>query len=132
MSCNCRASQGTGQPDQVDLRHRQNGYIGTHNMVSQPQRRTISPDTANSATAGSSTIGQVCWRRATSHIGWNYLRDMGGGQKVLMKEIDAPITLSGRHWGNMRCAFVPEAVNKKYRSAVHFAIEPPDVDFASL
>ena len=33
--------------------------------------------------------------------------DMGGGKKVLLKEIDAPIILSGRHWGNMRCAFVP-------------------------
>ncbi|MEP3116344.1 protoglobin domain-containing protein [Nisaea sp.] len=88
-----------------------NGYIGTHNAaVSQPQRpddpvwnaancrnRRIFDDRAGLLAAGNKEPHQL----------QTYLRDMGGGNKVLLKEIDAPITLSGRHWGNMRCAFVP-------------------------
>lgn len=88
-----------------------NGYIGTHNAaVSQPQRpgdpvwnaancrnRRIFDDRAGLLAAGNKEPYQL----------QTYLRDMGGGKKVLLKEIDAPIILSGRHWGNMRCAFVP-------------------------
>jgi methyl-accepting chemotaxis protein len=88
-----------------------NGYIGTHNKaVSQPQRpddpvwnaancrnRRIFDDRAGLLAAGNKEPFQL----------QTYIRDMGGGQKVLLKEIDCPITLSGQHWGNMRCAFVP-------------------------
>ena len=34
-----------------------------------------------------------------------YRRDMGGGVKVVMKEVDAPITVAGRHWGGLRLAW---------------------------
>ncbi len=34
-----------------------------------------------------------------------YLRDMGGGQVVRMKEVDAPIIVAGRRWGNLRLAY---------------------------
>ncbi|WP_193184103.1 methyl-accepting chemotaxis protein [Nisaea sediminum] len=88
-----------------------NGYIGTHNKVyAQPQRpndpvwnaancrnRRIFDDRAGLLAAGNKEPFQL----------QTYIRDMGGGQKVLLKEIDCPITLSGQHWGNMRCAFVP-------------------------
>lgn len=88
-----------------------NGYIGTHNVaVSKPQRpddpvwnaancrnRRIFDDRAGLLAAGNREPYQL----------QTYIRDMGGGKKVLLKEIDAPITLSGRPWGNMRCAFVP-------------------------
>jgi methyl-accepting chemotaxis protein len=30
---------------------------------------------------------------------------MGGGQFVVMKEVAAPITVAGRHWGGLRLAF---------------------------
>jgi methyl-accepting chemotaxis protein len=30
---------------------------------------------------------------------------MGGGTTVLMKEVDAPIRIFGRHWGGFRMAF---------------------------
>jgi len=88
-----------------------NGYIGTHNKIySQPQRpddpvwnaancrnRRIFDDRAGLLAAGNKEPFQL----------QTYIRDMGGEQKVLLKEIDCPITLSGQHWGNMRCAFVP-------------------------
>ena len=33
-----------------------------------------------------------------------YRRDMGGGHFVMMKDISAPITVRGRHWGGLRLA----------------------------
>src|SRR6056297_1983388 len=36
-----------------------------------------------------------------------YRRDMGGGQSVLMKDLSAPITVGGRHWGGLRLAYRP-------------------------
>ena len=91
-----------------------NGYIGTHNTaVSQPQR----PDDPvwNAAHSRNRRIfddraGLLAASNRKPYLLQTYLRDMGGGQKVLMKEIDAPfppITLSGRHWGNIRCTFIP-------------------------
>ena len=34
-----------------------------------------------------------------------YRRDMGSGNFIVMKEVDSPITVSGRHWGGVRLAF---------------------------
>jgi methyl-accepting chemotaxis protein len=34
-----------------------------------------------------------------------YRRDMGGGQFALMKDLSAPITVQGRHWGGLRIAY---------------------------
>ena len=34
-----------------------------------------------------------------------YRRDMGGGAMVVMREIDAPIHVLGRHWGAFRTAY---------------------------
>ena len=35
----------------------------------------------------------------------SYARDMGGGQTVMMQEVDAPIRVQGRHWGGFRLAY---------------------------
>ncbi len=32
---------------------------------------------------------------------------MGGGVFVLMKDVSAPITVRGRHWGGVRLAYKP-------------------------
>ncbi|MGL4439419.1 MAG: methyl-accepting chemotaxis protein, partial [Bosea sp. (in: a-proteobacteria)] len=34
-----------------------------------------------------------------------YQRDMGGGQTVMMREVDAPISIGDRHWGGVRMAY---------------------------
>ena len=34
-----------------------------------------------------------------------YRRDMGGGNFVLMKDLSAPITVRGRHWGGLRLGY---------------------------
>ena len=35
----------------------------------------------------------------------NYPRDMGTGTLVMMREIDVPIRVFGRHWGGFRTAY---------------------------
>lgn len=37
-----------------------------------------------------------------------YNRDLGGGNFVLMKEVNAPIQVFGRHWGSLRVAYKRE------------------------
>jgi len=34
-----------------------------------------------------------------------YRRDMGGGKFVMMKDLSAPITVQGRHWGGLRIGY---------------------------
>jgi methyl-accepting chemotaxis protein len=86
-----------------------NGYIPVHNaLYSQPQRpndpvwnaancrnRRLFDDRAG-ITAGRST------RPFTLQA---YQRDMGGGNFVLMREVDAPIKVRDEHWGGVRMAY---------------------------
>jgi len=34
-----------------------------------------------------------------------YKRDMGGGVMAVMKDVSAPITVKGRHWGGLRMGY---------------------------
>jgi hypothetical protein len=54
--------------------------------------------------------GDVAWNTANSrnqrtYLIQSYARDMGGGNTVLMREIDVPIRVNGRHWGGFRTAY---------------------------
>ncbi len=88
-----------------------NGYLPTHNNAwSQPQR----PDDPawNAAHSRNRRIfndraGLAAARNARPHLLQSYERDMGGGQRVPMKEADVPIRVRGRHWGALRLAFRP-------------------------
>ncbi|OAN44040.1 chemotaxis protein [Paramagnetospirillum marisnigri] len=88
-----------------------NGYIATHNKkYSQPQR----PDDRlwNMANSRNRRIfddraGLVAARNTNPYYVQTYPRDMGGGNFVLLKEFDAPITVRGRHWGCVRLAVKP-------------------------
>ncbi|MDJ0683643.1 MAG: methyl-accepting chemotaxis protein [Alphaproteobacteria bacterium] len=89
-----------------------NGYIGTHNStVSKPQK----PDDPvwNAANCRNRRIfddkaGLSAARNVQPYLIQSYVRDMGGGVTVLLKEVDAPITVQDRVWGNMRLAWVPQ------------------------
>jgi methyl-accepting chemotaxis protein len=35
----------------------------------------------------------------------SYHRDMGGGVTQVMREVDAPLRVNGRHWGGVRMAY---------------------------
>ncbi|MEL7526759.1 MAG: methyl-accepting chemotaxis protein [Pseudomonadota bacterium] len=86
-----------------------NGYLPVHNLVfSNPQR----PDDPvwNTANCRNKRIfddraGLSAARNTRPFLIQSYARDMGGGNVVWMKEVDAPILVEGRHWGGFRTAY---------------------------
>lgn len=86
-----------------------NAYLPVHNKkYSFPQR----PDdpTWNIANCRNKRIfddraGLCAARNARPYVIQAYPRDMGNGVIILMKEIDAPIRVRGRHWGGFRTAY---------------------------
>jgi methyl-accepting chemotaxis protein len=86
-----------------------NGFLPMHNkQFSQPQRsgdpvwnsansrnRRIYTDRA--AVAASTNTKPVLHQ--------SYLRDMGGGNYVLMQDISAPVVINGKHWGCVRIGY---------------------------
>lgn len=86
-----------------------NAYLPVHNKkYSFPQR----PDDPgwNIANCRNKRIfddraGLCAARSARPYVIQAYPRDMGNGVIILMKEIDAPIRVFGRHWGGFRTAY---------------------------
>ncbi len=86
-----------------------NGYIPVHNRIySQPQRLG---DTAwNMANSRNRRIfddrsGIMAARSTRTFLIQSYNRDMGNGRTVAMREVDAPVSVNGRHWGAVRMAY---------------------------
>ncbi len=86
-----------------------NGYIATHNRkYCQPQRPGDTVwNTANSRYRRifNDRTGLASARNTRPFLLQTYRRDMGGGRFVVLKEVAAPITVNGRHWGGLRLAF---------------------------
>lgn len=85
-----------------------NGYIATHNRkYCLQQRGDLAWDTANSRYRRifNDRTGLASARNQRPFLLQTYRRDMGGGNFVVMKEVAAPITVEGRHWGGLRLAF---------------------------
>ena len=85
-----------------------NGYVAMHNKkYSNPQRGDVAWDTANSRYRRifNDRTGLAAGRNQRPFLLQTYRRDMGGGQFIVMKEVDAPVTVNGRHWGGVRLAF---------------------------
>ncbi|GJE00228.1 methyl-accepting chemotaxis protein [Methylobacterium isbiliense] len=86
-----------------------NGFLPVHNRVySHPQR----PGETDWNTAHcrnrrifDDRAGLIAARSTAPFTVQSYVRDMGGGQSVSMREIDAPIRVAGRHWGGFRMAY---------------------------
>ena len=86
-----------------------NGYLPVHNLIySKPQK----PDDPawNQANCRNKRIfddraGLSAARNTRAFLIQSYARDMGGGNIVWMKEVDAPIIVNGRHWGGFRTAY---------------------------
>eukprot|EP00903_Cladosiphon_okamuranus_P001408 g1406.t1 len=99
------ASQGMAFCASVD----RNGYLPVHNLIySKPQK----PDDPafNAANCRNKRIfddraGLSAARNTRPFLIQSYARDMGGGNIVWMKEVDAPIIVQGRHWGGFRTAY---------------------------
>ena len=86
-----------------------NAYLSVHNKVySQPQRP--GDVTWNTAHCRNRRIfddraGLSAARNVRPYLIQNYPRDMGGGVIVVMREIDVPIRVFGKHWGGFRTAY---------------------------
>ncbi len=89
-----------------------NGYLPVHNRkYSQPQR-TNDPawNAANcrNKRVFNDRVGLAAGRNSENFLLQAYRRDMGGGKFAMMKDISAPITIQGRHWGALRAAYKNE------------------------
>ncbi|WP_119155571.1 methyl-accepting chemotaxis protein [Caldimonas tepidiphila] len=88
-----------------------NGYIATHNRKYNQAQRTNPLDAVwNAANCRNRRIfndrtGLASARNRRPFLLQTYRRDMGGGRFVLLKEVSAPITVQGRHWGGLRLAY---------------------------
>jgi len=85
-----------------------NGYLPTHNVkFSQPQGADAVWNAAHSRNRRifNDRTGLAAGRNERRFLLQTYRRDMGGGQRVLMKDLSAPITVQGRHWGGLRLAY---------------------------
>ncbi len=90
------------------------GFLPTHN-VKFSQRPGGDP-VWNSANCRNrrffdDRVGLGAGRNRSGHILQVYRRDMGGGSFVTMKDISAPITVRGRHWGGLRIGYRPKPQN---------------------
>jgi methyl-accepting chemotaxis protein len=86
-----------------------NGYLPVHNKVySHPQRPgDVIWNTANSRNRRifNDAAGLAAGRNLRSYLIQSYARDMGNGQTIMMREIDVPVRVNGRHWGGFRTAY---------------------------
>ena len=86
-----------------------NGYLPVHNAIySKPQRPDdVAWNTANSRNRRifNDAAGLAAGRNTRAYLVQTYARDMGNGQTVMMREIDVPVRVQGRHWGGLRTAY---------------------------
>ena len=86
-----------------------NGWLPVHNRIySQPQRpgETLW-NIANSRNRRiyDDRTGLISARNTRPFLVQSYMRDLGGGKIVAMKEVDVPLIVDGRHWGGFRTAY---------------------------
>jgi len=86
-----------------------NGYLPVHNRIySQAQRPgDVAWNTANCRNRRifNDTAGLAAGRNQRSYLIQSYARDMGNGTTIMMREIDVPVRVRGRHWGGFRTAY---------------------------
>jgi len=85
-----------------------NGYLPVHNReYSQPPRPgDLLWNTAHCRNRRifDDRTGLLAARNVRPFLVQAYPRDMGGGRIALLKEVDVPVTVRGRHWGAVRVA----------------------------
>ena len=85
-----------------------NGFLPTHNnKFSQPQSGDPVWNNANCRNRRlfNDRTGLRAGQNTKPFFVQTYRRDMGGGSFVLMKDLSAPITVRGRHWGGLRLGY---------------------------
>jgi methyl-accepting chemotaxis protein len=86
-----------------------NGYLPTHNTkFSQAQRpgdAAWNGANCRNRRMFNDRVGLAAGRNQKAFLVQTYRRDMGGGKFALMKDVSAPITINGRHWGGFRIGY---------------------------
>src|SRR5262249_51288649 len=86
-----------------------NGYLPVHNRIySQPQKPgDVAWNTTNCRNRRifDDRAGFAAARNVRPYLIQSYPRDMGNGNIIMMREIDAPIHVFGEHWGGFRTAY---------------------------
>ena len=85
-----------------------NGYVATHHLhCSKPQGADPVWNAANCRNRRFfNNAGELSAARNTSpYYLRSYVRDMGGGRMVILKDASAPIFVRGRHWGGFRLGY---------------------------
>src|SRR5262245_19921376 len=86
-----------------------NGYLPVHNKIySHPQKPgDVAFNTANSRNRRifNDAAGLAAGQNTRAYLIQTYARDMGNGNTVMMREIDVPVRVRGRHWGGFRTAY---------------------------
>ncbi|MGB9367683.1 MAG: chemotaxis protein, partial [Xanthobacteraceae bacterium] len=86
-----------------------NGYLPVHNRIySKPQKPD--DDVWNTANCRNRRLfddraGLCAARNVRPYLIQSYARDMGNGVVIMMREIDAPVRVFGKHWGGFRTAY---------------------------
>lgn len=85
-----------------------NGFLPTHNTkFSQPPGDDPVWNNANCRNRRifNDRTGLRAGRNTEPFLLQTYRRDMGGGKYVMMKDVSAPVTVHGRHWGGVRIGY---------------------------
>jgi len=86
-----------------------NGYLPVHNRIYSKPQKAGDPawNTANCRNRRifDDRAGLSAARNVRPYLIQSYPRDMGNGVVIMMREIDAPIRVFGKHWGGFRTAY---------------------------
>jgi methyl-accepting chemotaxis protein len=85
-----------------------NGFLPTHNLkFSSPQSGDPVWNNGNCRNRRifADRTGLAAGKNTKPYLLQTYRRDMGGGKFVMMKDLSAPISVNGRHWGGLRLAY---------------------------
>jgi methyl-accepting chemotaxis protein len=86
-----------------------NGYLPVHNTIySHPQKAgDLAWNTANCRNRRifDDRAGLSAARNVRPYLIQSYPREMGNGVVIMMREIDAPVRVFGKHWGGFRTAY---------------------------
>lgn len=84
------------------------GYVPTHNKkFSLPQTSDVDWNMANSRNRRifDDRVGLKAGNNREPFLLQVYRREMGQGKFTTMKDVSAPITVNGRHWGGLRLGY---------------------------
>ena len=85
------------------------GYLPTHNEIfSKPQGKDPAWNEANCRNRRifNDRTGLAAARNKKPFLIQTYRRKLGTGRFVMMKDVSAPISVRGRHWGGFRIGYV--------------------------